>query len=85
MASSKPITHSLSDSGYCSESNLEALIAHGIDGHFAPRTRQAPDSGERKGRWTVDRRMRKKIDDGGFETRYRLKKQVLEPVFGQIK
>jgi hypothetical protein len=29
--------------------------------------------------------MRKKIDDGGFETRYRLKKQVLEPVFGQIK
>jgi len=29
--------------------------------------------------------MRKKIDDGGFETLCRLKKQVLEPVFGQIK
>jgi hypothetical protein len=29
--------------------------------------------------------MRKKIDDGGFETLYRLRKQVLEPVFGQIK
>jgi len=29
--------------------------------------------------------MRKKIDDGGFETPYRLRKQAVEPVFGQIK
>jgi hypothetical protein len=29
--------------------------------------------------------MRKKIDDGGFETPYRLRKLVVEPVFGQIK
>ena len=29
--------------------------------------------------------MRKKVDDGGFKTPYRLRKQVLEPVFGQIK
>jgi hypothetical protein len=29
--------------------------------------------------------MRKKIDDGGFETPCRLRKQVVEPVFGQIK
>ncbi len=29
--------------------------------------------------------MRKKIDDGAFETPYRLRKQVVEPVFGQIK
>ena len=29
--------------------------------------------------------MRKKIDDGGFQTPYRLRKQVVEPVFGQIK
>ena len=29
--------------------------------------------------------MRKKIDDGGFETPYRLRKQVVEPVFRQIK
>ena len=25
------------------------------------------------------------LDDGGFETPYRLRKQVVEPVFGQIK
>jgi hypothetical protein len=29
--------------------------------------------------------MRKKIDYGGFETPYRLRTQVVEPVFGQIK
>ena len=29
--------------------------------------------------------MRKKIDDGGFETPYRLKKQVVESVFGEIE
>jgi Transposase DDE domain len=29
--------------------------------------------------------MRQKIDDGGFATPYRLRKQVVEPVFGQIK
>jgi hypothetical protein len=29
--------------------------------------------------------MRKKIADGGFETPYRLRKQIVEAVFGQIK
>jgi hypothetical protein len=29
--------------------------------------------------------MRKKIDDGRFETPYRLRNQVAEPVFGHIK
>jgi hypothetical protein len=33
----------------------------------------------------LTQRMRKKIDDGGFETPYRLRTQVVEPVFGQIK
>jgi hypothetical protein len=29
--------------------------------------------------------MRKKIADGSFETPYRLRKQIVEAVFGQIK
>ncbi|WP_043162064.1 transposase, partial [Bradyrhizobium sp. Ai1a-2] len=29
--------------------------------------------------------MRKKIADGGFDTPYRLRKQIVEAVFGQIK
>ena len=33
----------------------------------------------------LTQRMRKKIDDGGSEAPYRLRKQVVEPVFGQIK
>ena len=41
------------DSGYCSEANLEALEAHGIDGYVAP-TRQAPDSRERENWRTAD-------------------------------
>ena len=39
------------DSGYCSEPNLKALVARGIDGTW---TRPAPDSGKRKSWWTAD-------------------------------
>ena len=48
----------------------------------APSTRQR-QNGKAGGRLT--QLMRKKIDDGGFETPYRLRKQVVEPVFEQIK
>jgi hypothetical protein len=41
------------DSGYCSESNLEALEAQGVDSYVAP-GRQAPDNSERKNRRTAD-------------------------------
>ena len=46
-------------------------------------TRQAPGSVKRKSWWTAD--ATDAIDDGGFETPDRLRKQVVEPVFGQIK
>jgi len=67
---------------------LEGLEAHGIDGYVAPRTRQAPDqlqTGTRRLSADADPTNAKKDDDGGFETPYRLRKQVVEPVFGQIK
>src|SRR6266403_170413 len=73
------------DSGYCSESNLEALEAHGIDGYVAPGRAKHPTAANGKTGGLLTQRMRKKIDDGGFETPYRLRKQVVEPVFGQIK
>ena len=72
------------DSGYCSEPNLEALVARGIDGYVAPGRAQHPTVANGKV-GALTRLMRKKIDDGGFETPYRLRKQVVEPVFGQIK
>lgn len=73
------------DSGYCSEANLEALDAHGIDGYVAPGRAKHPTSANGKAGGPLTQRMRRKIDDGGFETPYRLRKQVVEPVFGQIK
>src|SRR3954471_2580126 len=73
------------DSGYCSESNLEALEAHGVDGYVAPGRAKHPIAANGKIGGPLTQRMRKKIDDGGFETPYRLRKQVVEPVFGQIK
>src|ERR1700742_811158 len=73
------------DSGYCSESNLEALEAHGVDGYVAPGRAKHPTAANGKIGGPLTQRMRKKIDDGGFETPYRLRKQVVEPVFGQIK
>ena len=73
------------DSGYCSEANLEALEAHGIDGYIAPGRAKHPTAANGKVGGPLTQRMRKKIDDGGFETPYRLRKQVVEPVFGQIK
>jgi hypothetical protein len=73
------------DSGYCSEANLEALEAHGIDGYVAPGRAKHPTAANGKIGGPLTQRMRKKIDDGGFETPYRLRKQVVEPVFGQIK
>src|SRR5258707_5424871 len=73
------------DSGYFSESNLEALEAHGVDGYVAPGRAKHPTAANGKIGGPLTQRMRKKIDDGGFETPYRLRKQVVEPVFGQIK
>src|SRR5260370_407282 len=73
------------DSGYCSEANLEALEAHGVDGYVAPGRAKHPTAANGKAGGPLTQRMRKKIDDGGFETPYRLRKQVVEPPFGQIK
>ncbi|WP_166300360.1 IS1182 family transposase [Bradyrhizobium sp. 2S1] len=73
------------DSGYCSEANLEALDTRSIDGYVAPGRAKHPTVANGKVGGPLTQAMRKKIDDGGFETPYRLRKQVVEPVFGQIK
>jgi len=53
-----------------------------IDGYVRPDV-QAPTAENGKIGGPLTQQMRKKIDDGGFETPYRLRKQVVEPVFGQ--
>ena len=98
------------DSGYCSEANLEALEARGIDAYVATgRAKHAgagavPDANaggtvapaavepaaatsqpEPAVPPTRIEAMREKIKAGGHDSPYRLRKQLPEPVFGQIK
>jgi hypothetical protein len=58
------------DSGHCSEANLAALEAHGIDGYVAPGRAKHPTAANGKIGGPLTQRMRQKIDDGGFETPY---------------
>ena len=73
------------DSGYLSEANLEALGVREIDGYVATGRAKHPTAPNGKVGGPLTQAMRKKIADGGFETPYRLRKQIVEPVFGQIK
>jgi transposase len=73
------------DSGYLSEANLAALQERGIEGYVATGRAKDPAAETGKTGGPLTQAMRKKIADGGFETPYRLRKQIVEPVFGQIK
>jgi transposase len=89
------------DSGYCSQANLEALESRLIDGYVATgRAKDAakdevaveatdacvatnpPQPAKPPTRVEA---MRAKIKAGGHSSPYRLRKQLPEPVFGQIK
>jgi hypothetical protein len=71
------------DAGYCSNANLAALEARGIDAYVAPGRAKYAAEGEGGGEHIAA--MREKIKAGGPESPYRLRKQLPEPVFGQIK
>ena len=73
------------DSGYLSEANLQALADRSIDGYIATGRAKRPTAATAKVGGPLTQAMRKKIADGGFETPYRLRKQIVEAVFGQIK
>ena len=86
------------DAGYCSEANLEALENRSIDGYVATGRARDAVAGTVKGEITATtpspepagaptrvEAMRAKIRAGGHASPYRLRKQLPEPVFGQIK
>jgi flagellar biosynthesis GTPase FlhF len=73
------------DSGYLSEANLASLEQRGIDGYIATGRAKRPTADNGKVGGPLTQAMRKKIADGGFQTPYRLRKQIVEAVFGQIK
>ncbi len=76
------------DAGYCSEANLAALEDRGIRGYIATGRQkhgQASATGKAAGGGGRVQTMRQRLRRGGRRSRYRLRKQVVEPVFGQIK
>ncbi len=74
------------DSGYCSEANLEELEGRGIRGYIATgRQKHGAASASGKGAGDRVRGMSRRLKQGGHRSRYRLRKQTVEPVFGQIK
>src|SRR5580693_7451086 len=71
------------DAGYCSDANLAALEERSVDAYIAPG--RAKHAGEGEGGGVRVAAMRAKIKAGGHASPYRLRKQLPEPVFGQIK
>jgi transposase len=76
------------DAGYCSEGNLAVLARHHVDGYIATgrqRHHESSAAGRRRAAGTRVAAMRTKLTRAGRRSRYRLRKSVVEPVFGQIK
>lgn len=77
------------DSDYCTEAAIEEIerrhirgyVATGKQLHGAP----APTTNRRTTPGTLRHEMKLRLQRGGYRSRYRLRKQTVEPVFGQIK
>lgn len=77
------------DAGFATEANLAAMVTRKISAYLPPgraRHGEANASGRRalKAKPLMTS-MAKKLRRAGRRSRYRLRKQVVEPVFGQIK
>ena len=79
----KKPTQLSADAGYCSDANLTAMEEREIDAYLAPG--RAKHAGEGEGGGARVAAMRERIEAGGHSSPYRLRKQLPEPVFGQIK
>ena len=73
------------DAGYCSEANSAALAARGISAYLATGRAKHPADSKRNIAGPITKAMRDKLKRAGRRSRYRLRKQIVEPVFGQMK
>ncbi|MGH7749946.1 MAG: transposase, partial [Candidatus Dormibacteria bacterium] len=77
------------DTGYCSEENLKGLNRRHIRGYIATgRQKHGTASATSDKEFPEDswrESMRRRLRRGGWNSRYRLRKQTVEPVFGQAK
>jgi transposase len=71
------------DNGFCSEANLAGLTERAVRGYVAPGRASKPGGGKRGGPRV--QAMRARIKQGGHRSRYRMRKYIVEPVFGHIK
>jgi transposase len=79
------------DAGYCSDANLEVLSQRRLDAYIATgrrsRERNLPPAprGRIPAHLSLRQRMERKLLTKAGRAAYRLRQQVAEPVFGQIK
>lgn len=78
------------DAGYVSEHNLKQLRRRRIRGYVATGRQKHGDADATTGRLgqtpgTLVNAMRRKLQRAGHRSRYRLRKQIVEPTFGQVK
>lgn len=77
------------DAGYCSEANLAGLEARKIRAYIATGRQKhgskAATHSKNGKPGSLVARMRERLKRGGWRSPYRFRKQVVEPVFGQIK
>lgn len=77
------------DAGYCSAANLRALQRRHIRGYIAVgrqrHGQRAPNAPRPLPAGSLVAAMRTRLKRAGHRSRYRLRKIVVEPVFGQIK
>jgi len=77
------------DSGFSTEANIEAMAERRINAYLPPgRSKHGQDhpGGDKTFKSKpLMAAMARKLKRGGRRSRYRLRKQVVEPVFGQIK
>jgi len=78
-------TEASADAGYCSEANLAALAAREVCGYIATGRAKHPGDVKRNIAGPLTKAMRDKLKRAGWRSRYRFRKQIVEPVFGQIK
>ena len=77
------------DTGFASEANIAEMAKRKINAYLTPGRRKHHDEHAAGARVFVNRplmtAMAQKLKRGGRKSRYRLRKQTAEPVFGQIK
>lgn len=77
------------DAGYCSDANLRTLERRRIEAYIATGRQQhgtkSATATKPSTPGSLIARMSTKLKRAGYRSRYRLRKQIVEPVFGQVK